>query len=146
MNAHEPRGVAGMISPWNSPLVLTARALGPALAAGCTAAVKMPGHTGLTNGLLAEAVAATGRRRGPPPGSPRRARAGAAVSRGAPGPGSPGPTRRSGRAPGRSPGGARRAEVGAHGAEELADEVAHRAAGRRGVDPPRASHASSIAA
>lgn len=55
----EPRGVAGIISPWNSPLILTVRSLGPALAAGCTAVVKLPAHTGLTNGLFAEAVAAT---------------------------------------------------------------------------------------
>lgn len=55
----EPLGVAGIISPWNSPVILTARALGPALAAGCTAVVKLPGQTGLTNTLFAEAVAAT---------------------------------------------------------------------------------------
>ena len=55
----EPLGVAGIISPWNSPIILTARALGPALAAGCTVVAKMPGQTGLTNGLFAEVVAAT---------------------------------------------------------------------------------------
>lgn len=55
----EPLGVAGVISPWNSPVILTVRALGPALAAGCTVVVKMPGQTGLTNGLFAEAVAAS---------------------------------------------------------------------------------------
>lgn len=55
----EPLGVAGIISPWNSPIILTVRALGPALAAGCTVVVKMPGQTGLTNGLFAEVVAAT---------------------------------------------------------------------------------------
>ena len=55
----EPLGVAGIISPWNSPVILTARALGPALAAGCTAVVKLPGQTALTNAIFAEAVAAT---------------------------------------------------------------------------------------
>ena len=55
----EPLGVAGIISPWNSPIILTVRALGPALAAGCTAVVKMPGQTGVTNGLFAQVVAAT---------------------------------------------------------------------------------------
>jgi acyl-CoA reductase-like NAD-dependent aldehyde dehydrogenase len=55
----EALGVAGIISPWNSPIILTARALGPALAAGCTVIAKMPGQTGLTNGLFAEVVAAT---------------------------------------------------------------------------------------
>jgi betaine-aldehyde dehydrogenase len=55
----EPIGVAGIIVPWNSPLALLTRSLAPALAAGCTAAIKMPGQTGLSNGLYAEVVAAT---------------------------------------------------------------------------------------
>ncbi|RRD22388.1 aldehyde dehydrogenase family protein [Brucellaceae bacterium VT-16-1752] len=55
----EPIGVAGIIVPWNSPLALLVRSLAPALAAGCTVAVKMPGQTGLSNGLFYEAVAAT---------------------------------------------------------------------------------------
>src|SRR3954452_21326314 len=45
-----PAGVAGIIVPWNSPVVLAVRSLAPALAAGCTCAVKMPGQTGLVNG------------------------------------------------------------------------------------------------
>jgi betaine-aldehyde dehydrogenase len=56
----EPIGVAGIIVPWNSPLALLVRALGPALAAGCTTAIKLPGQTALVNCLIAEAVAATG--------------------------------------------------------------------------------------
>ena len=55
----EPIGVVGIIVPWNSPIALLARALGPALAAGCTVAIKMPGQTALTNAIFAEAVAAT---------------------------------------------------------------------------------------
>jgi len=55
----EPIGVAGIIVPWNSPLALLVRALGPALAAGCTTVVKLPGQTALTNSLIMEAVAAT---------------------------------------------------------------------------------------
>ncbi len=55
----EPIGVAGIIVPWNAPIALLVRSLGPALAAGCTAVVKMPGQTALTNALLAEAIAAT---------------------------------------------------------------------------------------
>ncbi|MGW3353158.1 aldehyde dehydrogenase family protein [Nonomuraea rubra] len=55
----EAMGVAGLIAPWNSPVILLVRALGPALGAGCTTVVKMPGQTGLTNALFAEAVAAT---------------------------------------------------------------------------------------
>lgn len=56
----QPKGVVAVISLWNSPLILTVRDLGPALAAGCTVVVKLPGHTGLTNGLFSEAVAAAG--------------------------------------------------------------------------------------
>ena len=55
----EPIGVAGIIVPWNSPLALLVRALGPALAAGCTTVIKLPGQTALVNSLIAEAVAAT---------------------------------------------------------------------------------------
>jgi betaine-aldehyde dehydrogenase len=50
----EPIGVAGIIVPWNSPAILAIRSLAPALAAGCTVAMKMPGQTALTNALLAE--------------------------------------------------------------------------------------------
>jgi betaine-aldehyde dehydrogenase len=57
----EPIGVAGIIVPWNSPLALLVRALGPALAAGCTTVIKLPGQTALVNSLIAEAVAATKR-------------------------------------------------------------------------------------
>ena len=55
----EPIGVAGIIVPWNSPLALLVRALGPALAAGCTTVVKLPGQTALVNALIMDAVAAT---------------------------------------------------------------------------------------
>jgi betaine-aldehyde dehydrogenase len=55
----EAAGVAGIISPWNGPLLLSIRSIGPALAAGCTAVVKLPGQTALSNALLAAAVAET---------------------------------------------------------------------------------------
>lgn len=55
----EPIGVVGIIIPWNSPLALLVRALGPALAAGCTTVIKLPGQTALVNALVADAVAAT---------------------------------------------------------------------------------------
>jgi betaine-aldehyde dehydrogenase len=55
----EPIGVAGIIVPWNSPLALLVRALGPALAAGCTTVIKLPGQTALANSLIMQAVAAT---------------------------------------------------------------------------------------
>ncbi|MEU1264787.1 aldehyde dehydrogenase family protein [Streptomyces cellulosae] len=50
----EPLGVAGIIPPWNSPVMQTVRALGPALAAGCTVVVKLPAQTALTNELFAQ--------------------------------------------------------------------------------------------
>ncbi|TKC80227.1 aldehyde dehydrogenase family protein [Trinickia terrae] len=59
VSTHEPIGVAGLIIPWNAPLALCVRALGPALAAGCTVVVKMPAQTALTNALIAEALAST---------------------------------------------------------------------------------------
>ena len=45
----EPAGVAGIIAPWNSPVVLFIRSLAPALAAGCTVVGKLPGFTAQTN-------------------------------------------------------------------------------------------------
>lgn len=50
----EPIGVAGVIVPWNSPVVLSVRSFAPALAAGCTVVVKMAAQTALTNARLAE--------------------------------------------------------------------------------------------
>jgi betaine-aldehyde dehydrogenase len=48
----EPAGVAGIVAPWNSPVVLFVRSLGPALAAGCTVAGKLPGWTAQTNARM----------------------------------------------------------------------------------------------
>ena len=59
MAMREPIGVAGIIIPWNSPVALLIRALAPALAAGCTTVIKLPGQTALVNALISEAVAAT---------------------------------------------------------------------------------------
>jgi aldehyde dehydrogenase (NAD+) len=42
---HEPIGVVAAITPWNSPLLLLAWKLAPALAAGCTLVVKPSEHT-----------------------------------------------------------------------------------------------------
>lgn len=53
----EAAGVAGVIVPWNSPVVLAVRSFAPALAAGCTVAMKMPAQTGLVNGMLHELLA-----------------------------------------------------------------------------------------
>ncbi|MEU4093200.1 aldehyde dehydrogenase family protein [Streptomyces sp. NPDC026673] len=56
MTLREATGVAGVIAPWNSPVILAVRSFAPALAAGCTVAMKLPGQTGLINGLIAELV------------------------------------------------------------------------------------------
>ncbi|PVE50628.1 aldehyde dehydrogenase family protein [Rhizobium rhizogenes] len=53
----KPLGVVGVISPWNSPVILSVRAVGPALAAGCTVVLKVPAQTALTNTLFAEVIA-----------------------------------------------------------------------------------------
>ena len=42
---HEPVGVVVAITPWNSPLLLLAWKLAPALAAGCTLVIKPSEHT-----------------------------------------------------------------------------------------------------
>lgn len=52
----EPIGVAGIITPWNAPVILLVRSLAPALAAGCTTVVKLPAQTGLVNGLVHEVL------------------------------------------------------------------------------------------
>ena len=44
----EPVGVVGAIVPWNSPLIMTAMKLAPALAAGCTIVLKPAENTPLT--------------------------------------------------------------------------------------------------
>ena len=50
----EPIGVAGIIAPWNSPIILMVRSLAPALAVGCTAIIKMPSQTAQVNALMGE--------------------------------------------------------------------------------------------
>jgi betaine-aldehyde dehydrogenase len=56
----EPAGVAGIIVPWNAPVVLLVRSLAPALACGCTAVVKPAPQTALiTAAVIAELVAVT---------------------------------------------------------------------------------------
>src|SRR4029078_5790896 len=44
----EPIGVVGQIIPWNSPLLMAAWKLGPALATGCTVVLKPAEQTPLT--------------------------------------------------------------------------------------------------
>jgi len=57
MSLRQPVGVAGIISPWNSPAYLSIRSLAPALAAGCTAAMKMPGQAAQTAAIMSEIIA-----------------------------------------------------------------------------------------
>lgn len=45
---YEPTGVAGLIVPWNYPLLMAAWKVAPALAAGCTAVLKPSEFTSLT--------------------------------------------------------------------------------------------------
>lgn len=56
----EPIGVVGAIVPWNSPLVLTAMKIAPALAAGCTMVLKPAEDTSLTALRLAELMLEAG--------------------------------------------------------------------------------------
>jgi betaine-aldehyde dehydrogenase len=52
-------GVAGVIAPFNSPLVLTVRSLAPALAAGTTTVIKLPGVTAQTNCMFSQVISET---------------------------------------------------------------------------------------
>jgi phenylacetaldehyde dehydrogenase len=56
----EPVGVVAAIVPWNSPLVLTAMKLAPALAAGCTLVLKPAEDTSLSALRLAELMLEAG--------------------------------------------------------------------------------------
>ena len=49
--------MVGIIVPWNSPVALLIRSLAPALAAGNTVAVKMPGQTALVANLVSQILA-----------------------------------------------------------------------------------------
>ncbi|WP_249415074.1 aldehyde dehydrogenase family protein [Enterobacter sp. RHBSTW-00994] len=55
----EPVGVAGISVPWNSPVALLSRSLAPALAAGCTVVIKMPGQTAQVNALIARIISSS---------------------------------------------------------------------------------------
>lgn len=56
----EPLGVVGMISPWNSPLMLLTGTLAPCLAIGNTVVVKPSEHTSASTLALAELIACAG--------------------------------------------------------------------------------------
>ncbi len=54
------RGVAGLITPWNTPFMLETWKLAPALAAGCTVVLKPAEWTPLSASLLPEIMAEAG--------------------------------------------------------------------------------------
>ena len=54
LSLREPIGVAGLIVPWNYPLLMAAWKLAPAIAAGCTIVLKPAEQTPLTSLMLAE--------------------------------------------------------------------------------------------
>lgn len=56
----EPVGVAGLIIPWNFPLVMAAWKLAPALAAGCTAVLKPAEETSLSALYLGRLITGMG--------------------------------------------------------------------------------------
>ncbi|KII63851.1 Succinate-semialdehyde dehydrogenase, mitochondrial [Thelohanellus kitauei] len=61
---HKPHGVVGLIPPWNFPINVVVRSLGPLLGAGCTAVIKSCPETPLSSLKLAQII----REAGFPPG------------------------------------------------------------------------------
>ncbi len=60
MTMRQPVGPVLMITPWNFPLAMGTRKIGPAIAAGCTMVVKPAGQTPLTMLLLAKLLTECG--------------------------------------------------------------------------------------
>jgi 5-carboxymethyl-2-hydroxymuconic-semialdehyde dehydrogenase len=56
----KPAGVAGLITPWNTPFMLESWKLAPALASGCTVVLKPAEWTPLSASLLPEIMAEAG--------------------------------------------------------------------------------------
>ncbi|WP_020673321.1 5-carboxymethyl-2-hydroxymuconate semialdehyde dehydrogenase [Amycolatopsis nigrescens] len=56
----KPTGVAGLITPWNTPFMLESWKLAPALASGCTVVLKPAEFTPLSAGLWPEILADAG--------------------------------------------------------------------------------------
>jgi acyl-CoA reductase-like NAD-dependent aldehyde dehydrogenase len=57
---HDPAGVCAIITPWNSPLMLSTWKLGPALAAGNTCILKAPEWAPFSSALVAQAAEEAG--------------------------------------------------------------------------------------
>ena len=60
MISHEPVGPAVLVTPWNFPLAMGTRKIGPAIAAGCTMVFKPAKLTPLTSLMLTQALADAG--------------------------------------------------------------------------------------
>jgi len=56
MMNREPAGVAAIIVPWNAPVTLLLRSLGPALAAGCTVVIKPAPQTPLIHRRIMQCI------------------------------------------------------------------------------------------
>lgn len=52
----EAAGVCAIILPWNAPVTLLIRSLGPALAAGCTVVIKPAHQTAVVNNMVIECI------------------------------------------------------------------------------------------
>jgi succinate-semialdehyde dehydrogenase/glutarate-semialdehyde dehydrogenase len=50
----QPVGVCALLVPWNFPAAMIARKIGPVLATGCTAVIKVPSETPYTNLAIME--------------------------------------------------------------------------------------------
>ncbi len=60
LTMRQPVGPCLLITPWNAPLAMPARKIGPAIAAGCTMILKPAAQTPLTALFLAEVLAEAG--------------------------------------------------------------------------------------
>ncbi|HJC28121.1 MAG TPA: NAD-dependent succinate-semialdehyde dehydrogenase [Candidatus Dietzia intestinipullorum] len=60
MVTHEPVGPCILVTPWNFPLAMATRKIGPAIAAGCTMVFKPAGLTPLTSLYLVEVLREAG--------------------------------------------------------------------------------------
>ncbi|VVP53993.1 aldehyde dehydrogenase family protein [Pseudomonas fluorescens] len=56
MMVRQPMGVACVIAPWNSPVILMVRSLAPALAAGCAVIIKMPGKSAQITATISKKI------------------------------------------------------------------------------------------
>ena len=60
IETHQPVGPSFLVTPWNFPMLMSARKAGAALAAGCTVVMKSARETPLTAALFVETLQAAG--------------------------------------------------------------------------------------